>query len=326
MKGKWFAAGLSATGMAPEASLHRPERVAVEGSTVDLFILGADYHLGDLLWFTAVLRAFRAAHASVLLVVCLPDREISRILEHNPAVDELRYGDPEGVRSDLQRRFGPRLTVHDLRSLPIARAMVGQWRRYLPWLYYRDLWLEPRGQWLATFLGLGRLTDFRPTLCLTDEDRVAALSMPERYVVLAPHIGRYTLPMAAAFWYKMKGWPSDRWVALAERLRTQGYPPVTLAASGQQPIPGTAPALGFPIRQVAGIVERASALVTVESGLWFVASALDTPFVVVPWWLPRSIDWPGPTAARYARIFRGRDSVDEVLTSVNGLIDDDGTK
>jgi hypothetical protein len=164
------------------------------------------------------------------------------------------------------------------------------------------------------------LHDYRPSLHLTDDDRAAARALPSRCIALAPHIGQYSLPLAGDFWRRIKGWPCDHWIALADRLRGEGYYPITLAASGQPPIPGTTAAVGLPIRQVAGIIERASALVSVESGLWFIAAALDVPCVVVPWWLPRSVDWIGPTGVPHARIFRHRDSVDDVLTHVNGLV------
>jgi hypothetical protein len=288
---------------------------------VSLFILGSDYHLGDLLWFTSVLRDYREKFRTSRVLVTLPDRPISRILERNPAIDEIAYGDPSRVRDGAERRFGPDLTVHDLRPLPIGIAMVGDWRQRLPWLYYRDLWVRARGQWLATFLQLGELREHRPVLHLADEDRVAARPLPDRYVVLAPHVGQYRLSVASALWRAIKGWPLERWIWLAHRLRSAGYEPYTVAPSGQSPVPGTGGLIGLPIRQVAGVVEGASAVVTVESGLWFVAAALDVPFVIVPWWLPRRIDWPGPMKVRHARILRDRDSAPDVIVRLNRMMD-----
>jgi len=142
---------------------------------------------------------------------------------------------------------------------------------------------------------------------------------PPGIVLLAPHTGQYTLPVMGAFWRKMKGWPPEHWVTLAHQLRKEGYEPVTLAAPGQTPVPGTRGVIGLPIRQVAGVIERAAALITVESGLWFIAAALRTPFIIVPWWLPRSINWAAPMQVPHRLIYRDGDSVDEVLAQFRQL-------
>jgi hypothetical protein len=288
-------------------------------SSAHLFLLGEDYHLGDLLWFTAVLAEYRRQRAPGYLLVGCPDRPISRILERNPLLDEIVYGSGSSTRAAMRRRFGKNLVVHDLRMLPIALSMVRQWRRYLPWLYYRDLWLQPRGQWLATFLGLGTLADYRPVLRLVDEDRAAVRSLPDPYAVLAPHIGGYRLPLAGRFWQAMKGWPAERWSALAQNLRSEGLQPVTLGAAGQEPVPGTRSLTGLPIRQAAGIIEGAAALVTVESGLWFVAAATRTPFLIVRWWLPRSVDWAAPMQTAHRLMYGETNSVENALSYLHEL-------
>jgi ADP-heptose:LPS heptosyltransferase len=289
-----------------------------------LFVLGKDYHLGDLLWFTAVLAEYRKQKLPAALIVCVPDRQISRILERNPVIDQLRYGDGSRQLSAARNQFGESLVVQDLRFWPIAVSMVRAWRNRLPWLYYRDLWFRQRGQWLATFLGLGALRDFRPTLHLVDRDRHEADLLPDRYVILAPHVGRYSIPLAGAVWRRVKGWPAERWSGLAEEIRARGYDPFTLAARGQAAIPGTRGLIGLPIRQVAGVIEKASALVTVESGLWFIAAATGTPFVIARWWLPRSVDWAGPMQVPHALVYRNEGSVQRVTRLLDQVIEKNG--
>jgi hypothetical protein len=309
-----------------------------------LFLLGRDYHLGDLLWFTTVLAEYRRQVQPEHVLVGCPDRPISRILEHSPLIDQILYGRGSSIRRTARDRFGEELVLHDLRILPIAVTMIRRWRHRLPWLYYRDLWFQERGQWLATFLGLSGLHQFRPVLRLVEEDRAAARTVPSGYlaaglggpaaglggsaagsgtppgiVLLAPYTGQYTLPVMGTFWRKVKGWPSEHWVRLAQQLRTEGHEPVTLAASGQPPVPGTRGVIGLPIRQVAGVIERAAALITVESGLWFIAAALHTPFIIVPWWLPRTINWAEPMQVPHRLIYRDGDSVDEVLAQFRQL-------
>lgn len=288
--------------------------------TAHLFLVGEDYHLGDLLWLTVVLGAYRAQHQPARLLVGCPDRPISRILEQNPLIDELLYGEPARIRAAALARFGASLVIRDLRPLPLALGMLRAWRRRWPWLYYRDLWLQARGQWLATYLRLGPLHSFRPILELRDEDLRTARTLPRPYVALAPHIGEYRLPLAGWLWRRVKGWEWGHWSRLASLVRAAGYEPVTLAAAGQAAIPATRPLLGLPIRQVAGVVSQAAALVTAESGLWFVAAACRTPFVIVPWWLPRSVDWAAPLQVPYRLVARGHARPEAVLAALQQLI------
>jgi ADP-heptose:LPS heptosyltransferase len=106
-------------------------------------------------------------------------------------------------------------------------------------------------------------------------------------------------------------------------LRAAGYEPITLAAAGQAPIPGTRPVVGLPIRQVAGVIERAAALITGESGLWFIAAARRTPFVIVPWWLPRGVDWAAPMRTPHRLIFRQDAAVNTVFAGFREVVDHD---
>jgi hypothetical protein len=289
------------------------------GPEESVFLLGKDYHLGDLLWFTAVLRAYRDRFRPATVTVLCPDRPISRILERNPLIEHLRYGDLPPAAHSICAKPGSMVRRHDLRVVPLGFQMVQEWRRRPPWLYYRDLWLEPRGQWLATLLGLGTLGDGRPVLCLDGADRLAAREISHPYVVLAPHIGQYSFRLAGAFWRGVKGWPVSRWERLAHHLRVEGYEPVTLAAAGQPAIAGTHPLTGLRIRQAAGVIESASALVTGESGLWLVAAALNTPFIIVPWWLPKAVDWAAASGVRYRLVYRDSASVNMVLEHVREL-------
>ncbi|HEX6508281.1 MAG TPA: glycosyltransferase family 9 protein [Chloroflexota bacterium] len=284
------------------------------------FLLGRDYHLGDLLWLTAVLAEYRRQIQPDRLVVGLPDRPISAILERNPLIDDLLRGEPGTLLTAARQRFHG-LILHDLRLLPLALTMLRDYSYRLPWLYYRDLWLEGRGQWLATLLRLGPLTNFRPVLELDGHDFDVAETIPARYVVMAPHVGQYTLPLLGSFWRRIKAWPSRHWVELAHRLRHEGYEPITLGAPGQAAIPGTQPVIGLSIRQVAGVIDRAAALLTVESGLWFVAAARSTPFVIVPWWLPRSINWPAYMNLPHRLAYRDHATVGNVLSLIHEVID-----
>ncbi len=284
-----------------------------------LFLLGDDYHLGDLLWLTPVLGQYRRELGPLTLVVGCPDRPINRILEGSPVVDALLYGDADRLLRETRRRFGDALVVRDLRPFSLASTMLREWRQRAPWLYFYDLWWRPRGEWLCNYLHLRRPDDLRPQLSLNDADRVAAGALPAPYVLLAPRTGRYPAPLSW-FWRAVKGRPEPHWQRLAAWLRLGGYEPVTLAAADQPPIAGTIPLLGLPIRQVAGVIEHAAGLVTVESGLWFIAAACCTPFVIDPWWLPRSVDWAAPMNVPHRLVYRSDSAPEQVYASLRELI------
>jgi len=282
------------------------------------FIAGDDYHLGDLLWLTAVIAEYRMQRRPAEVQVSVPDRDVSRILENNPEIDTVDYGCHHSPRWSVGRR-DPHAAIHDLRPMSLAVGMVRQWRRRAPWLYYRDLWLEPRGQWLATYLGLGRMHSYKPRLTLSEDDFRSARQFSGPYVVLAPHIGSYSLPLTGRLWRKLKGWEDGKWVELASRLRSMGLETLTLGGRDQTAVAGTVPVLGIPIRQAAGVISQAAAVVSGESGLWFVAAALDVPFVIVPWWLPRAVDWPAEMGARSRLVRKSEASVERVLGAMEDL-------
>ena len=298
--------------------------VEQHGSPVaHVFVAGTDYHLGDLLWLTAVLAEYRRRIRPDLLILACPDRPISHVMEKNPLLDGLLYGDPQEVLARLQILYRDRLVVRDLRPLALARAMLRDWRYRPPWLYYRDLWWQERGQWLATFLHLGRLHDFRPIMGICEEDRAIARTLNRPYVLLAPHIGQYRWSWMAAVWRHLKQWPWASWRRLALLLREAGYEPITLAASDQASIPETTALLGLPIRQVAGVIEGATALVSGESGLWFMAAACGTPFLIVPWWLPRSVNWAAPMHVPHRLIHDGTTPSQVVFNDLTEMIADE---
>jgi hypothetical protein len=290
-------------------------------SVPTVFLLGKDYHLGDLLWLIPVLSEYRAQRRPSRLIVGLPDRDVSRILESAPPVDRVMYGTPDHILGALRVEFGNDIVAEDLRMVPVGIRIIRQWRRRLPWLYYWDLWVKARGQWLATLLDLGPMKEFRPELRLHGADRIIG-SPAAPYVLLAPHIGSYSFPVLGHLWKALKGWPTLSWHKLARCLQAQGYTVVTLGARGQSTVPGTESMMGLPIGQVAALVEGAATLITGESGLWFVAAAFATPFVIVPWWLPTFVDWPAPMNVPYRLVRRADASPARVLQHVQELVHD----
>jgi len=271
-----------------------------------LFVFGREHHLGDLVAGTTTIRAYRVLHHPSRVAVLAPDRAYSRILERDPDIDDLLYaGDAE--LSDPQLKHGL--------SLPPADVVLDLSARSVLWLLHHrgplsrrlgllhTALLGTRGRIMAEAAGVPWPVDDRPVIALRAEDRGVAAQIPRPYVVLAPYVGRFHNRLMQALWQALKAWPMDRWQRLAALLRTDGYTVVTLGAGGEEAIPGTVPVIGRPIAEAAGVVERAAALITVESGLWYLACALGVPFVVVPYWPPRHADWI-PAAAPPHRLLR----------------------
>ena len=99
--------------------------------TAHLFLVGKDYHLGDLLWLTAVLAEYRRQMAPDLLLVGCPDRSISRILEACPVIDTVLFGEARAIEPSVRQRHAGQVVVHDLQPWSLARAMLEAWR-YTP--------------------------------------------------------------------------------------------------------------------------------------------------------------------------------------------------
>jgi hypothetical protein len=59
----------------------------------------------------------------------------------------------------------------------------------------------------------------------------------------------------------------------------------------------------------------------VESGLWYIAAVLGTPVIIVPWWLPRSINWMVPMGVPHRLIYRDQASVRHVLSQLRELVE-----
>jgi hypothetical protein len=251
-----------------------------------LFVFGHEHHLGDLVAGTTTIRAYRALRRPSRVAVVTPDRAYSRILERDPDIDDLLYvGDAD--LTDLQSKGSPVLPPADVVLDLSARSVMWLLRHRGPLsrrlrLLHTAL-LGTRGRVMAEAAGVPWPLDDRPIINLHTGDRAVAAQIPRPYVVLAPYAGRFHNRLAQALWQALKAWPMDRWRRLATLLRAGGYTVVTLGAEGEEAIPDTVAVIGQPIARAAGVVEGATALITVESGLWYLACALDVPFVVVPY-------------------------------------------
>lgn len=214
------------------------------------------------------------------------------IAERIPGVDRvvtLELG--ESVRdfaARLDRPFDHQVDLHaSLRSAALRRRLGGRWgmyrpqalrRRWMAWRHRTSPALAPvpeRYVRAAREAGLDVTADGHAArLIPTDDDHgQAALVATGMYVVLCP---------GAA--HANKRWPSGHWHTLAAELRVRGVAVVATGTLGERHLladPGVRDAFGLPLGPTAALLAGARVVVTNDSGLMHLATAVATPVVAV---------------------------------------------
>lgn len=277
--------------------------------------------LGDTLAATAVLRAYRERYPADHVSLLVPDASYARVLELCPAVDCVAYLE---LPDDRQIVFE--------HSRPIVEA--------LPW--WRNSNFDERfvldvqeiardglagelhmAELHARRVGL-ELQNLRP--CIDVERSLAhrpASAPEEPYIVLARHTvsGKHALAREA----KTKRWAERRWLALAARIRRElGLTIVSIGTPAEARL-DQSDVLNFhdlDIRQVAGLLAGADALVTVDNGILHLGLGLDVPLVhLQPNWLPQSWTASSPSDAyRNLHVSLPRLGVARVFDSLNDIL------
>lgn len=285
------------------ATLDRPASASPESSQLGVSERWLDRHqprtgrrvafaslhlLGDTLAATAVLRAQRAAHPDDHITFLAPDRAYARILELCPGIDRVGYVQ---IPADEQIIYGSSRRL--VESLEWWSAGDFDERHVLD---IQEAASSGRGAELhmseiyALDLGL-KLTDRRPwvdTKLALEHRPVEAPDEP--YVVFARHTvsGKHVAPSHE----NTKRWHERKWVALAERVRRQlGLRVVSIGtpAEGRMEHPDVLDLHELDIREVAGLLAGAQALISVDNGVFHLGLGLGTTLVhLQPKWLPSS--------------------------------------
>ena len=261
--------------------------------------------IGDILLITPLLRAIRRCHPAARITV-LTKREYVPLLSHNPHVSLVLGLSPSrsllSLASELRGdRYTHLLDLHDnLRSRALRLLVPGRWRTYpkhrlaRAWLirakrnryrdrrpvaerYFsaaRDLGAQPDGCPPDFFLGLEageQVSDWLKTVRLEDESNIVAVA-----------------PGAA---HATKRWPIEHWRALVTRNIESGAAVVIvggpddtdLGTSLAEPRGGrVVSAAGiFGLQATAALLQRARVLVSGDTGVMHMASAVGTPVVAL---------------------------------------------
>jgi heptosyltransferase-2 len=261
--------------------------------------------IGDILLATPLLRALRRTHPGARLTV-LTKREFVPLLSHNPNVSHVIGLAPGGslltLAAELRGdRYTHLLDLHDnLRSRTLRALVPGRWRGYpkhrwarallihgkrnryrdrrpVPERYFsaaEDLGVVPDGGPPDFFLGeeaRGQVADWLGSVGLEADSRIVAVA-----------------PGAA---HATKRWPLEHWRTLVDKTVRDGLAVVIVGGPGDAALgaalsdgagPRVANATGILGLQGTGaVLKRARALVSGDTGVMHMATAVGTPVVAL---------------------------------------------
>lgn len=274
--------------------------------------------LGDTLCTTPALHAFRCAHPGVQTVCVVQAAPFCHVLDDNPDIDLLIYTER------LYLNGMPEDTAGWIRSLPIDLSGGAM-------LHRLDLRLactsnESFRQHISyRFADLVRVTidSPRPRIVLGPAQRRAAAAVtPRPYVVFST--ASVSNPEREDKRGRKKDWPLERWAELARYLQERERLDVVLIGSERDArvsLPGARLLYGLPIRVIAALLENAVCVVTLESGIGHLASAVNANTVVI-YSNMMPVEWARPADLERYRILYGDPfdiGVDRVLEAIASL-------
>lgn len=254
--------------------------------------------IGDLLLTTPLLRVLRARHPGAHISVVVRE-DMAETLLHNPRINELVTWPRDGSLQELARRLRAtawthRLDLHgSLRSLILRQLVGGSWSGYPKHRLRRAALIrlkrgEPLGpvaeRYFEAAQGLDVVPDGGPPEFFTtrEAERTADAFLAEHSLGTTRTLLAFA-PGAAHF---TKRWPVDRWQALVRRVRTNADVVVVggpadreVADAIVQAAEGSAASAAgeFSLTGTAALLKRARAVVSCDTGVLHLATAVGTP-------------------------------------------------
>ena len=258
--------------------------------------------IGDLLLTTPLLRALRVRHPTARITMVVRE-DMAETLRHNPRLSSLvtwRRGSPLGDLADALRKeeWTHRLDLHgSLRALALRQLVGGKWTTYPKHRVRRTLLIRTGGarggmlgpvtkRYFAAARDLDVTPDGGPAEFFTTQEMEAAAGDFLAAAALGAHRPLVALAPGAAHFTKR--WPVEHWEALVRRLRTTndlvilGGPAERalgeqVAAAGGDRAVNAAGA--FSLGGSAALLKQAKTLVSGDTGLLHLATAVGTPVV-----------------------------------------------
>ena len=261
--------------------------------------------MGDTLLITPLIRALRTRHPDARISV-LTKAIYAPLFEHNPRVNTVLGFRPGDSLGELGRRiqaegYTHRLDLHgSLRSRALRWKVGGRWTSYpkhraargVLIRTKRDLYRDRRpvaeryfdaAKELDVAPDTGSLEVFLPRATLETAERFLSergLGLRRQLIAIAPGASQFT-----------KRWPLHHWVALVRRLVEEGNDVIVVGGAAEVPAAETicaavtgqiASAAGaFDPTGTAGLLKRARALVSGDTGAMHLATAIGTPVVAL---------------------------------------------
>lgn len=261
--------------------------------------------IGDILLTTPLLRAIRHTHPSARITF-LTKRAYLPLLSHNPHVDRIIGLAPGrsllSLAAELRGdRYSDLLDLHDnLRSRALRLLVPGRWRGYPKHRMARALLVRAKRnryrdrrpvaeRYFSAARHLQVLPDGRPPDFFVGPEATDEANAWLRSVGLdgAPSL----LAIAPGAAHATKRWPAEHWQRLIERMVHEGHrvaiaggpDDASLAQQLAAPFPGqVASAAGtFGLQVTGALLKRARALVSGDTGVMHMASAVGTPVVAL---------------------------------------------
>lgn len=261
--------------------------------------------IGDILLTTPLLRAIRHSHPGVRLTF-LTKRAYLPLLSHNPNVDRViglsLGGSLTSLATELRAEgYTDLLDLHDnLRSRILRLLAPGRWRTY------------PKHRLTRALLIHGKRNHYRDRRPVAERYFAAARELqvtpdggpPDFF--LGPEAGQEVagwldavglagepeiIAVAPGAAHATKRWPLEHWGALIDRLVSDGFAVAILGGPDDAPLAARLLARsrsrvasatgGFGLQATGALLRRVRALVSGDTGVMHMATAVGTPVVAL---------------------------------------------
>lgn len=259
--------------------------------------------IGDVLLTTPLLRAIRRRHPAARITV-LTKLAHAPLLSHNPHVNRvigLNANQPlRGLAAELRaQRYTNLLDLHDnLRSRMIRSLVPGRWRTYPKHRIARAILIHTKRNWYRDARPTAeRYFDAARDLDVFPDGAPPDLFLsPEAMREAAEWLGRAGLDrpliaVAPGAAHATKRWPLGYWQALIHRVVEHGFDVLLLGGKADamegKVLAGSAGArvanaVGqFGLQGTGALLQRARVLVSGDTGVMHMATAVETPVVAL---------------------------------------------
>jgi lipopolysaccharide heptosyltransferase II len=262
--------------------------------------------IGDVLLTTPLLRAIRRRHPTARLTV-LTKLAYAPLLSHNPYVNRV-IGVPSdrrvvGMGAELRAdRYTHLLDLHDsIRSRTLRALVPGRWRTYPKHRLARAVLIRTKRNWYRDarpvaerYFDAARDLDVvpdgaPPDLFLSSEAVREASDWLDRNGFARGERPLIALAPGAA--HATKRWPLEHWHALVSRMVRNGFDLVLVGGSEDSPVAKALAANAggrvvnaagqFGLQGTGALLQRARVLVSGDTGVMHMATAVETPVVAL---------------------------------------------